>query len=531
MKHNVSISNNHRLRYYYQAVLVAVISIFIVFASTYFFMRNLLVNRMIEDSANNLLFVIDTQEAILNQAERILNTLAMDSKTIDFIKYRDKKASEQYNIYQKLSLFKSQNELFQQIAVYYLQEEKVLATDWGASSAEDFTNFNGKKYKYIKPSKGLIVKSEASFSQNRDGSIELLLYAPINYLNEPKAMISITLSSEFFRSLQKSMDSLGGAFFLVNSTQDLIYGSGGSDSVFDLSQALPDPSQTSDSGVEYVVSTINGREMLISRAHSSAYELTYIHSIPVSEITADVDFLIYLLVIVVILMVLLSAIGAWGTIRQIFKPFDSINGLLGTDGEAEEVHLNSQEMAKSIHRVFEQNRYLSIQNKNMEEKLEKNKLRQKNVFLFELLTGRYILSDLAKDIPYYEVPFSAKAFFCVLLVSIEESDNDHIHSSPRDRGLFTLLLSELTKKLPVSGPSIVAVETGSREYCLILSEETKEYPLEEFAAEAGKSLLYNMAKNVGMSISIGISASSQGIDTLTSCYRQAQSARDRCFIY
>lgn len=537
VKIRLSPSRNQRLPYYYTVLLVAVLSIFVVLTTTYFIMRKTLVQRMIDSSAKNLLSVMEIQDTILNQAGRTANTIAADPDILNLTRLQSEKESLRfYRAYQSLVRIGTENDFFKTISVYYLNEERIVATGWGLSSMMDYQRHSGKSYADIPVFRGLFVRTSTPKDANSTGSIEMLLYLPVNYWDAPKALLSLSISSDYFKALHTTMNSLGGDFYLTNDSYEVIYGSTAAmpQGVLPaLHKNAEEPTEDSVSNFSYIVQSINGEEMLISQAVSPLYGLTYIHTIPVSAITADVNFLVYSIMLVAALMILLSAFGAFFTIRQIFKPFDSLSTLFAAtpDAKIASTHLAPKEIARNMSHLFNQNKSLLKKNQHMEEMLEKNKARQKNVFLWELLDDAYIPADLYENLSYYQIDFRPEMYYCLMLLCIDDYEAYQSGLSAQDRNLFSLYLNDLLATELDAAHSFIPVETGGRELCLIFYREEGDIDLPGALFKTGNALLHKIREESGVSVTIGISQEAKGLEVLPVCYRQARTARDCRWVY
>ena len=524
-------AGNPRFKYYYIIAMVSIVSILTMSVILYLVMRQTLVEKRIIDSANSLLSVMKTQDAILNQAERTLSVIGEDPNIANYQQIDiEQKQMEIYDAYNSLARLCRENEFYNKIVVYYYDSGRVLATNWGVSSLADYELNNGPLFTRDLEQRDIVVRTLPPEEGESTGIIEMIRYLPINYVARPKAILSISISSEYFKSLHNLMNSVGGDYFLTNSSRELIYGS--------LTPIPPDifekleATRTGDGVVYYTIQDTGGLKQLVSQVRSPKYDLIYTSRIPVKQITKDLDFLFSFILFSTALMIVLCAMGVTVTLIRMYRPLDGVADLLTEIGEgtAFPKRPDPREMARKIRGLYEQNKTLLSRNKDMEALFEQNKRNQKNQFLRDLLDDGLEQEELARGLSYYGIPFTDSLSYCVILFSIDDYSRYRADLPAMDRSLFELYLmetmgQELDSNLPF--PFVFeTVEKGGREFMFILGAGDGQLLCRK-AALSAVSLNKRIVQETGVSATLGVSEALAGLSGLKESFIQAKRARDQ----
>lgn len=503
-----------RRQQFYMVARVAIVSILVVAAALYIIMSRTLVKRAIEDSANNLSTIMKLQDSLLSQAERALNTISVDPDIAYFPKLReDRQYTKILSAYNSITRVQAENDFISNIAILYMDEDRVLATEWGMSDAEEYLYRHADRFFAEQPSRSTVLRAEPAQAGGAPGAIWMLRFLPLNYIARPRAVLSIGISGEFFQMLHQLVATHHGDFFLTSPEGALVYGS---------MDALPEDvgqvlAQAEGGGLPYYI--IQGGN-LISCVTSPYFGLTYALRAPLAAITADMNFLMYLIVGTVILMVLVSVSGATMVIRRWYKPLDTMTAEQGL------VRLEPSEIAQKIRGIFEENEHLLSQNRNMHELLEQSRIVQRGQFLGELLHGHVEPDVVAFQLAGHGIHWRPEASFAVALLSIDDYSQYRSALSVMDRSMYELHLTSQAERMfsPLAQVEVVAL--NGQETACILAMEASSQDVEQQLFEAALALNGQLVAQTGVSVSLGLSQCLLGIQSLATCLRQAEKARD-----
>lgn len=504
-----------RIRYYALLLTISLLSMAASTGTVYFFVRNNLINRSVQDMAAGLRSVMQSHVSIFERADTVLGTLAVDNDFTGLLAAVDAGAyTQSYQTYQHLEATARQYDFIDYVSIYYLSRQRVVATRWGLSAIETYQREEIPPLQHLGSDRILKIDvlHEKTDAQGHS-TLRIGRYFPIGYLTEPKTYISLTLSSSYLMQFHNRMTPMPGDFYLVDCQENLIYSS------FPVPPELIDSAAMAgaspDEGLSISQVEIGGEEQLLIRLPSPGYGLVYSYMLPMRSVTADANFLIRILAFLCIGIILVPCTAGIFSLRRLLRPIDRIQNVVGQYGSGGQPPLPLSELAQHIQRVYDENQ-------SMQALAEKYRQHQKDQFLWRLLTRPIQGGALMEQLAHFGLSFPAGGYLCVLLLSADGKRED-------EEGAQELSILSMIQALRENLPESIQMEStghGENDYYLILCGEER-MDREFLQGEVRRSVLAAHALIGGQaSVTVGVSGLQSAPSCLPLCRRQAEEARD-----
>lgn len=474
------------------------------------------------------------------QTDRTLETLVSypnisdDPETFRYIS-----VLEHYHMFQYLERIVEENELYDHIAVYYPEKQKVMATKWGVSDIEEFPDNIMPLYTGHENEWETFFLVDPINSPDESTTISLVKNIPYGFGGKPKAIVCIKISSKFFEILRQSMDYLGGDYCLLNQNSNLIYSNTEwlDSEIWNAVKKMQSSPEFVDNMLYHDTVEINGSPHLLSLVKSTKGDFVYCHYIPLKDITAGPDRLLNILLVLLVIIVIISALGAYMPARSVYKAFNDIKSTVSSVSEYQYTLTSSpNELAEKIALIYEDNKALQSQNSSIEISANKYKIYQKSLLFRDFLQNTISFQELDDALQYYEnAAIPSDGFYSAVLFSIDEPDTFLKDFTSEQRNLYLEnLIQVAATEFSIYFSWYEYVQIGDVEVCFILYADPEHFN-EESATEqfslSSQLIHERIMKDNTVSLTVGISETVTEIEMLPSCYKQITQIRDGRWLF
>lgn len=521
-----SIFSQQKMSKYSTLVLASLISMIFATVIIYSSVRSNLISKNVDDTVNNLDIVIHSHTAVFEQAESALGSLSSNPELSKIPEILNKGEYVRfYRTFNQLQNLQRQYDFIQNITIYYFDEMKILATEWGLSSSDSYTDLNLPDTEHdMNNPKVVIELIHLKTSYEDVTTFRIGSYLSKDYKSKPSAYIAITLDNQYLKDLHLQMKPKEGEFILADSSRNLIYSS--LDSAESFVELLPDPTvnpgQFSIRNLE-----IDKTDILLINKFSPGYNLLYSYLIPMSLVVQDANFMITGLIVMILGIVMISLFTGIFSLKKLYKPIDNIMDVVSKHNHLDPVNISK--LAQRIESIYSENESLESKNKFMTEYVAKYKLYQRNVFLSNITKERYDLKYIVDNLSFHEITFSPDDHFAVILFSLDQDEkNDPMH--PVEWRIVSFHLMQMLRRKFPKPFNFECVENEDHNLYILVNKNTS-FSEDDGFIEQIEDLHDRVTHIYGIHATVGISTVQSSIAALPSCRKEAEKARDSRWFY
>ncbi|MDP4181923.1 MAG: AraC family transcriptional regulator [Bacillota bacterium] len=518
--------------YFYYFFIVAAVIVILLSGTLYYIYTTVMENEIIRSDNTILEQIKNAHETLIADVESSIANIAMDNTISGFEDVFDSGDTLMIReVFERLNSYTMRDSYINSISVYFLDSRRVLQSEMGFCAVD---NYYDKEFLNNLGSSGGIKKKVIIRNMpqgNGNPSLKVMTFIvtiPLNSTDVQNAAIIVNVDAKYFQDTLDYIDVRDGSNIIITDQDGTI---------FTVKKENAAPCINSSQFLKFnnekqnysEVKKVDGKKYLVSYVMSSKYGLRYIYLVPLSIVTAKLQFLGRITLFICLGILCLSLWVSLVLSKRIYSPIRGIISILsenaGVNNRNDEQQIKETKVIeKSINSLVNSNKDLTRKNKDLETVLAEYNLYQRNRFLQEIMYGEWDMDlSVLQKLDYYKIEINPEGYVLIILLSIDNYNEYIMEYSEKQKNMLDIYINENIDALILKDCKGFISELRNNEKAIVLNLDAdltvEEVNLKTTAYIRQITELANV--NSKFSFTLGVSRIYKGLDNLNKCYNES----------